>query len=61
MISRWLPACLAAEPVAGAELAGSDTTPTSRSSTRGSFSAMVGHAPMLAGSSWTQVTDSAPG
>ena len=58
MISRWVAACLAAEPAAGAELGGSEMTLTSRLSTRGSFSAMVGQPPMLAGSSWTQVTDS---
>src|SRR5690349_6104677 len=61
MISRWVAACFLAEPAAGAELAGSDITPTSRSSTLGSLSAKVGQAPMLAGSSWTQVTDSSPG
>src|SRR6185437_13853959 len=61
MISRWVVACSLAEPPAGAELAGSDSTPTWRPSTRGSFSAMVGQAPMLAGSSCTQVTDSASG
>ena len=61
MISRWVVACMAADPAAGAELAGSDTTPTARLSTRGSFSAMVGQAPMLAGSSCTQVTVSARG
>src|SRR6201995_3172155 len=51
MISRWGVACSLAEPLAGAELAGSDTTPTWRPSTRGSFSAMVGQAPMLTSSS----------
>src|SRR6185437_3581897 len=61
MISRWVVACSLAEPPAGAELAGSDSTPTWRPSTRGSFSAMVGQEPMLAGSSCTQVTDSASG
>ncbi len=61
MISLWVAACLAADPAAGAELAGSDTTPTSRPRCRGSFSAMLGQAPMFAGSSWTQLTDSAAG
>jgi len=28
MISRWVAACFLAEPAAGAELGGSDTTPT---------------------------------
>ena len=60
-ISRWVVACSLAEPAAGAELAGSEITPTGRFSTRGSFSASVGQAPMLAGSSCTQVTDSASG
>src|SRR5580700_5852241 len=54
-------ACRAAEPSAGAELGGSDTTSTSRPRCSGSLSARVGQAPMLAGSSWTQVTDSAAG
>ena len=61
MSSAWVAACWAAEPVAGAELAGRDSTPTWRPRCSGSLSAMVGQAPWLAGSSWTQVTDSAPG
>ena len=60
MISRWVVACLAAEPAAGAELAGSEITPMAPAAQlRGSFSAMVGQAPMLAG--FTQVTVSACG
>jgi hypothetical protein len=52
---------MVAEPPAGAELGGSETRLTGRPRSSGSFSAIHGQAPMLAGSSWTQTICSAAG
>ena len=47
----------AGDPAAGAELGGSEMGRTGRDPAMpGIASAMVGHAPMLAGSSWHQTT-----
>src|SRR5216683_889676 len=53
--------CLAVEPAAGAELAGRDTRLSGRPRSSGSFSAMRGQAPMLAGSSCAHTSSSASG
>ena len=54
--------CLAADPAAGAELGGSEMGRTCRGPAMpGIASAMVGHAPMLAGSSCTQAMSVAAG
>ena len=54
--------CLAADPPAGAELGGSEMGRTCRGPAMpGIASAMVGHAPMLAGSSCTQAMSVAAG
>jgi len=54
-------ACVLDEPRAGAELAGGAITRTFRSSSPGSHNAMVGQAPMFAGSSCTQAISASAG
>ena len=61
MTALWSAACAMDEPSAGAELAGGATSRILRSSSPGSHSAMVGQAPMLAGSSCTQAISASAG